>query len=130
MQHPSLLNAAQAQHRYGNNWKGALEGPGGRAAEHVTLCVVPSQLEPPVRLPLRAAPRRPSKPHPAPPLPNTHTAISMLLPGRTNRAVKNLFVGNLKWGARLPEIQNRWAATGAAGAGATVWSGGTAWSAG
>lgn len=33
----------------------------------------------------------------------------MLLPGRTNRAVKNLFVGNLKWGARLPEIQNRWA---------------------
>jgi len=32
----------------------------------------------------------------------------MLLPGRTNRAVKNLFVGNLKWGARLPEIQNRY----------------------
>jgi hypothetical protein len=32
----------------------------------------------------------------------------MLLPGRTNRAVKNLFVGNLKWGARLPEIKNRW----------------------
>jgi len=31
----------------------------------------------------------------------------MLLPGRTNRAVKNLFVGNLKWGARLPEIRNR-----------------------
>ena len=31
----------------------------------------------------------------------------MLLPGRTNRAVKNLFVGNLKWGARLPEVHNR-----------------------
>ena len=30
----------------------------------------------------------------------------MLLPGRTNRAVKNLFVGNLKWGARLPDINN------------------------
>jgi len=41
---------------------------------------------------------------------NNWKAISMLLPGRTNRAVKNLFVGNLKWGARLPEIRNRWAA--------------------
>ncbi|KAI8466332.1 MAG: hypothetical protein J3K34DRAFT_485028 [Monoraphidium minutum] len=39
---------------------------------------------------------------------NNWKAISMLLPGRTNRAVKNLFVGNLKWGARLPEIQNRY----------------------
>ncbi|WIA37732.1 hypothetical protein OEZ86_014612 [Tetradesmus obliquus] len=39
---------------------------------------------------------------------NNWKAISMLLPGRTNRAVKNLFVGNLKWGARLPEIKNRW----------------------
>lgn len=38
---------------------------------------------------------------------NNWKAISMLLPGRTNRAVKNLFVGNLKWGARLPEIRNR-----------------------
>lgn len=38
---------------------------------------------------------------------NNWKAISMLLPGRTNRAVKNLFVGNLKWGARLPEIKNR-----------------------
>ncbi len=45
------------------------------------------------------------RPHPIPP--KTTAAISMLLPGRTNRAVKNLFVGNLKWGARLPEIQNR-----------------------
>jgi hypothetical protein len=35
------------------------------------------------------------------------TAISMLLPGRTNRAVKNLFVGNLKCGARLNFRQNR-----------------------
>jgi hypothetical protein len=52
-------------------------------------------------------PHTPAAPPPAlPPLP---AAISMLLPGRTNRAVKNLFVGNLKWGARLPEIQNRWA---------------------
>jgi hypothetical protein len=39
---------------------------------------------------------------------NNWKAISMLLPGRTNRAVKNLFVGNLKWGARLPEIKNRY----------------------
>eukprot|EP00775_Hariotina_reticulata_P003150 gene3150-3427_t len=39
---------------------------------------------------------------------NNWKAISMLLPGRTNRAVKNLFVGNLKWGARLPEIRNRY----------------------
>eukprot|EP00879_Flechtneria_rotunda_P031903 GHRR01034983.1.p1 GENE.GHRR01034983.1~~GHRR01034983.1.p1 ORF type:complete len:100 (-),score=30.15 GHRR01034983.1:613-912(-) len=38
---------------------------------------------------------------------NNWKAISMMLPGRTNRAVKNLFVGNLKWGARLPEIKNR-----------------------
>jgi hypothetical protein len=38
---------------------------------------------------------------------NNWKAISLLLPGRTNRAVKNLFVGNLKWGARLPEIRNR-----------------------
>lgn len=38
---------------------------------------------------------------------NNWKAISMLLPGRTNRAVKNLFVGNLKWGARLPEIKNK-----------------------
>eukprot|EP00879_Flechtneria_rotunda_P022551 GHRR01023807.1.p1 GENE.GHRR01023807.1~~GHRR01023807.1.p1 ORF type:complete len:1060 (+),score=415.73 GHRR01023807.1:73-3252(+) len=37
---------------------------------------------------------------------NNWKAISMMLPGRTNRAVKNLFVGNLKWGARLPEIKN------------------------
>ncbi|GBF95991.1 hypothetical protein Rsub_08806 [Raphidocelis subcapitata] len=43
---------------------------------------------------------------------NNWKAISMLLPGRTNRAVKNLFVGNLKWGARLPEIQNRCARCG------------------
>lgn len=39
---------------------------------------------------------------------NNWKAISMLLPGRTNRAVKNLFVGNLKWGARLSEIRNRY----------------------
>jgi hypothetical protein len=38
---------------------------------------------------------------------NNWKAISMLLPGRTNRAVKNLFVGNLKWGARLTEVRNR-----------------------
>jgi hypothetical protein len=29
-------------------------------------------------------------------------AIALLLPGRTNRAVKNLYVGNMKKGERLP----------------------------